>query len=169
MLWRDLQSVFVGKRPNRSRLEYDSLLGQIAHQSISNLRDLFSSEHSDQRVNLWTVFKQLFFLPFRQTACDDNTFRLASFLEGQHFVDRTERLSSRLFDKPTRIHHNEISVHWITDQLVAIKFEQAHHSFAIDCVFWAAQTDKRIGSLNVFCFWEIFEVSRQNVARTKIE
>src|SRR5262245_28059093 len=95
-------------------------------------------------VDLGPVAQELLFLPLGQAAGDNDAARAAAALQLQHLVDGGKRLGPRPLDEAAGVDDDEVGSVRLADQLVAVEFEEAEHSLAIDKVFRAAKTDEGI-------------------------
>ena len=158
---RNLKTVHVWQRANRSRLKHDPLLGKVSNEPVSDLCDFFATENADQRIDLGAVFEQLLFLPFSQAPGNDNTFRFTFFFKFQHLIDGGKRFRSSVLDEAACVDDNKITTDGIGNHFVPIKLQQAHHPFAIDSVLRASEADEGVASFEVFGCRDGLKISGQ--------
>ena len=168
MAWRNLQSVHVGQGSDRSRLKDDPLFCKVTDKLIRDCCDFFTTKNTNQRIDVRSLFEHLFFLPFSETTRDNHALGFSFALQFKHLIDRSKRFSTCVFNEAASVDDHKIAADRIGNQLVAIELQQAHHAFAVDCIFRAAKTDEGIVSFDVLRFRNGLKVSRQSSAREKV-
>ena len=93
-------------------------------------------------VDFRNVFADLIAEALDEAPGDDELFRLASGLVRGHLEDCVDRLLLGAFDERAGIDDDHVRVFSAAGEFGAGAGEQAHHNFAVDQVFGAAQADE---------------------------
>ena len=93
-------------------------------------------------VDFGNIFADLVAEALDKAPGDDELLRLASGLVRGHFEDRVDRLLLGAFDERAGVDDDHVGVFGAASEFGAGAGEQAHHDFAVDKVFGAAQADE---------------------------
>jgi hypothetical protein len=111
-------------------------------QTFAERGDFFKLVGAENRVDFRNGLLNVRAIPFYQTARHNQPLRFAGFLVLSHLEDGIHRLLLGGIDKAARIDYNDIGLRRLRSQFMATRDELAHHDFAIDEIFRAAETYK---------------------------
>ena len=139
----------VGGMPRRSEHARGQIMIEIrrggkltGHQTFAERGDFFELVGADDRIHFRNVLLNISAIPLDQAARDDETLRFAGFLVLGHFEDGIDRFLLSGVDEAAGVDDNDVGLRGLRSQLMATRNELAHHDFAIDEIFWAAETYK---------------------------
>ncbi len=104
--------------------------------------DLFQLAGAHNGVDFRNVFANLVAEALDEASGDDEFLRLASGLVRGHLEDGIDRFLLGAFDERAGVDDDHVGVFGAAGEFGAGAGEQAHHDFAVDEVFGAAQADE---------------------------
>ena len=119
------------------------LLGAVtARRQAGCGENLLQLAGAHDGVDFGNVFADLVAEAFDEASGDDEFFCLAAGLVRGHLEDGVDRLLLRAFDERAGIDDDDVGVFGAAGEFGAGAGQQAHHDFAVDEVFGAAQADE---------------------------
>jgi hypothetical protein len=113
-----------------------------ARRAVEYGDDLFTSEDTDNLIDVRHFFEQPIALAFRQTARDDDGADPTLPLQFEHLSHDCQRFLPRRLDETAGIYDDDIRAVRVRCQREPILRELAEHPLAVHCVFGAAEADE---------------------------